>query len=76
MPLWDWLEAVRPAFIALAIIYWGIYAPHAGGIFAAWAAGLAFDVFNGEVLGQNALAVSDRRLHRGDAAPAAARTRP
>jgi rod shape-determining protein MreD len=58
MPLWDWLEAVRPAFIAIAIIYWGIYAPHAGGIFAAWAAGVAFDVMDGEVLGQNAFAVS------------------
>jgi rod shape-determining protein MreD len=58
MPLWSWLESVRPAFIALVIIYWGIYSPHAGGIFAAWAAGLAFDIFKGEVLGQHALAVS------------------
>lgn len=58
MPLWNWLDAVRPAFIALAIIYWGIYAPHAGGIAAGWLAGLAFDVVDGAVLGQNALAVA------------------
>ena len=58
MPLWDWLEAVRAAFIALAIIYWSIYAPHAGGIFAPWLAGLALDVFKGDVLAQNALAVA------------------
>ncbi len=45
-----------PSFIALVIIYWSIYAPHAGGIFAPWLAGLALDVFKGDVLGQNALA--------------------
>ena len=42
----------------LVVIYWAIYAPHAGGIFAPWLAGLALDVFKGEVLGQNALAIA------------------
>ena len=56
LPLPDFLVAVRPSFIALVIIYWGIYSPHAGGIFAPFLAGLALDVFKGEVLGQNALA--------------------
>jgi rod shape-determining protein MreD len=58
LPLPDFLSVVRPSFIALAILYWAIYAPHAGGIFAAWLAGLALDLFKGEVLGQNALAVA------------------
>jgi rod shape-determining protein MreD len=58
LPLPDWLSIVRPSFIALVIVYWSIYAPHAGGIFAAWLAGIALDVFKGEVLGQNALAIS------------------
>lgn len=58
LPLPDFLSVVRPSFIALAILYWAIYAPHAGGIFAAWLAGLALDVFKGEVLGQNALAIA------------------
>jgi rod shape-determining protein MreD len=58
LPLPDFLSVVRPSFIALAILYWAIYAPHAGGIFAAWLAGLALDVFKGEVLGQNALATA------------------
>ena len=58
IPLPDWLSVVRPAFVALVIIYWSIYAPHAGGIFAPWLAGLALDVFKGDVLAQNALAVS------------------
>lgn len=56
LPLPDWLAVVRPSFIALVIIYWGIYAPHAGGIFGPFVAGLALDVFKGDVLGQNALA--------------------
>jgi len=58
LPLPEWLSVVRPPFIVLAVIYWGIYAPHAGGIFAPWLAGLGLDVFKGDVLGQNALAVA------------------
>ncbi len=58
LPLPVWLESVRPSFIGLVIIYWSIYAPHAGGIFAPWMAGLAYDVFKGEVLAQNALAIA------------------
>ena len=58
LPLPDWLAAVRPSFVVLVIIYWGIFAPHAGGIFAPWLAGLVLDVFKGDVLGQNALAVA------------------
>jgi rod shape-determining protein MreD len=58
IPLPNWLELVRPSFICVVIIYWSIFAPHAGGIFAPWLAGIALDVFKGEVLGQNALAVA------------------
>lgn len=58
IPLPDWLSVVRPSFVALVIIYWSVYAPHAGGIFAPWLAGLALDVFKGEVLAQNALAIA------------------
>ena len=58
IPLPEWLSVIRPAFVALVIIYWSIYAPHAGGIFAPWLAGLALDVFTGEVLAQNALAIA------------------
>jgi rod shape-determining protein MreD len=58
LPLPDWLAVVRPSFVALVVVYWGIYAPHAGGIFAPWVTGLALDVFKGAVLGQNALAIA------------------
>ena len=34
LPLPDWLSVVRPSVIARVIIYWSIYAPHAGGGFA------------------------------------------
>jgi rod shape-determining protein MreD len=56
LPLPLWLQSVRPSFVALVVVYWAIYSPHAGGIFAPFLAGLALDVFKGEVLGQNALA--------------------
>jgi len=56
LPLPDWITVVRPSFMALVVVYWSIYAPHAGGIFAPFLAGLALDVFKGNVLGQNALA--------------------
>jgi rod shape-determining protein MreD len=56
LPLPHWIEVVRPASIALVVLYWSIFAPHAGGIFAPFVAGLALDVFKGNVLGQNALA--------------------
>jgi rod shape-determining protein MreD len=58
IPLPDWLSVVRPSFIGLVVIYWSIFAPHAGGIFAPWLAGLALDVFKGDVLAQNALAMA------------------
>lgn len=58
LPLPDWLAVVRPSVIALVVVYWCIYAPHAGGIFAPWLAGVALDVFKGDVLGQNALAIA------------------
>jgi rod shape-determining protein MreD len=58
IPLPEWLDVVRPSFLALVVVYWSIYSPHAGGIFAAWLAGLALDVFNGDVLGQHALALA------------------
>jgi rod shape-determining protein MreD len=58
VPLPDWLSLVRPSFVGLVIIYWSVFAPHAGGIFAPWLAGLTLDVFKGDVLAQNALAMA------------------
>ena len=58
LPLPPWLDAVRPAFLVLAVLYWSITAPWAGGIGLGFFAGLALDTFQGAVLGQHALALA------------------
>ncbi len=58
LPLPPWLDAVRPAFLVLTVLYWSIAAPRCGGIALGWFAGLMLDVFQGPVLGQHALALA------------------
>jgi rod shape-determining protein MreD len=58
IPLPSWLSVIRPAFVVLAVIYWSLKAPRAGGITLGFLGGLAMDVFKGAVLGQYALATS------------------
>src|SRR5690606_30972261 len=58
MPLPWWLDAARPAFLVMAVLYWSIAAPHAGGLALGFASGLMLDVFEGAVLGQHALALA------------------
>jgi rod shape-determining protein MreD len=58
LPLPYWLSILRPAFVVIAVLYWSVLAPRAGGIALGFLAGLSLDVFRGSVLGQHALAVS------------------
>lgn len=58
LPLPPWLDPARPAFLVLAVLYWSIAAPRAGGIALGWFSGLLLDIFQGPVLGQHALALS------------------
>jgi len=58
LPLPPMLDALRPPFLVLAVLYWSIAAPRAGGITLGFVAGFAIDVFEGAVLGQHALALS------------------
>jgi len=58
LPLPGWLDVVRPAFLVLAVLYFSITAPRAGGLALGFLAGLALDVFQDAVLGQHALALS------------------
>jgi rod shape-determining protein MreD len=58
LPLPGWLDVVRPAFLVLAVLYFSITAPRAGGLTLGFLAGVALDVFQGSVLGQHALALS------------------
>jgi len=57
LPLPFWLQAARPEWLALAVIYWTIALPRRmGGLFALLA-GLLLDALQGAVLGQNALSL-------------------
>jgi rod shape-determining protein MreD len=58
LPLPVWLDALRPAFLVLTVLYWSINTPRAGGIGLGFACGLMLDVFQGPVLGEHALALS------------------
>jgi len=58
LPLPEWLDAVRPAFLVLVVLYFSINFPRAGGIGLGFFAGLALDTFQGVVLGQHALVLS------------------
>lgn len=54
----DWLQALRPQWLALLVIYWCLTAPERVGISIAWLAGLLLDVLTGNLLGQNALGMA------------------
>jgi rod shape-determining protein MreD len=56
-PLPDWLELMRPDFVALTVLWFTLLSPRLTGLFYAWGAGLALDAFYGVLLGQHALAL-------------------
>lgn len=58
LPLPALIAPIRPAFAVLAVVYWSLTAPRAGGIALGFLCGLALDVFRGAVLGQYALATA------------------
>lgn len=58
LPLPEWLEAYRPQWVALVVIYWVMALPHRIGLFTAWVAGFLLDVLEGSLLGLNALALA------------------
>ncbi len=56
LPLTGWVLALRPDFVALVLLYWGVHQPHKIGFLPAWLLGLAMDVADGSLFGQHALA--------------------
>jgi rod shape-determining protein MreD len=56
LPLPNVLAWLRPSFAVLAVLFWCIAAPRAGGFLLGVATGIALDVFKGAVLGQHVLA--------------------
>ena len=57
MPLPMSLEAFRPDWVALLIIYWAVQLPRSWNVGSAWIIGLVLDVSQGTLLGQHALAL-------------------
>jgi rod shape-determining protein MreD len=58
LPLTGWVLVLRPDFVALALLYWGVHQPRKIGFLPAWLLGLAMDVSDGSLFGQHALAYS------------------
>lgn len=58
MPLPEWINNWRPAWVAMVLIYWCMALPEKVGIGISWMLGLLLDVLQGTVLGQNALALA------------------
>jgi rod shape-determining protein MreD len=58
LPLPQWLLWGRPEWLALALIYWTIALPHRVGMVTGLLLGVALDVLEGAVLGQNAFALA------------------
>jgi rod shape-determining protein MreD len=58
LPLTGWVLGLRPDFVALVLLYWGIHQPRKIGFLPAWLLGLAMDVADGSLFGQHALAYS------------------
>jgi rod shape-determining protein MreD len=56
VPLPEVLDALRPEWMALTLIYWVIALPHRIGVFWGFFAGLFQDALTGVLLGQHALA--------------------
>lgn len=56
IPLPQWLSWAWPDFVALVLVYWGVFQPHRLGLLTAWGLGLLMDVANGALFGQHALA--------------------
>jgi len=58
LPLPEWMTPFRPPWAALVMIYWVMMWPRTFGIGNAWILGLILDILQGELLGQNALALT------------------
>lgn len=56
LPLPEWGQTIRPAWMAMTLIYWCIALPDRIGVVIAWCIGLVLDVASGALLGQNAIA--------------------
>lgn len=58
LPLPSALQALRPPLPAMVLIYWAMMWPQRFGLLTGFSLGLILDVLHGQILGQNALALS------------------
>lgn len=58
LPLPTIVTPIRPPWAALVMIYWIMMWPRVFGVGSAWMVGLLLDILQGDLLGQNALAMS------------------
>ncbi|MCW5623399.1 MAG: rod shape-determining protein MreD [Burkholderiales bacterium] len=56
VPMPGWLAWVWPDFVAIALVYWGVFQPRRVGLLVAWVLGLLMDVADASLFGQHALA--------------------
>ncbi len=57
MPLPDSIQAFRPDWLALLMIFWAMQLPRTWSVGSAWIVGIVLDVSYGTLLGQHALAL-------------------
>ncbi len=57
LPLTESLNAIRPSWIAMLIIFWAMHKPQVWSVGSAWMIGILLDVSQGTFLGQHALAL-------------------
>lgn len=57
IPLPDWALWLRPAWVALVLIYWTMMLPNHVSVGIAWLVGLLVDILDGTLFGEHALAL-------------------
>ncbi len=58
IPLPDWANNWRPAWVAMVLFYWCLAMPERLGVINAWVIGLLLDVMQSTLLGQHALGLA------------------
>lgn len=58
VPMPGFVAWVWPDFVALVLVYWGVFQPRRLGLLSAWLLGLVMDVSDASLFGQHALAYS------------------
>jgi rod shape-determining protein MreD len=58
VPLPDKIDAFRPDWLALTMIFWAFSLPRSYSVGIAWLVGIVLDVAHGTLLGQHALALT------------------